>query len=119
MKGAEGVTIDPAAGRLYWASAGARISYANLNRTGGGDATRRWGDAEQSAYTPALLHGGSGAGAPVSTRPRRKRSFIDPGWWLVDREKRLPSYPWSSAGLRGASRGCKSGPGVIACLVGA
>ena len=34
----QGVAVDPAAGRIYWANVGGnKISFANLNGSGGGD----------------------------------------------------------------------------------
>ena len=38
VNGPAGVSVDPAAGRIYWAnSGGGSISFANLNGSGGGD----------------------------------------------------------------------------------
>jgi hypothetical protein len=38
VRGPDGVTVDPTAGRIYWANEYAdKISYANLDGTGGGD----------------------------------------------------------------------------------
>ncbi len=38
MNGPRGLTLDPAAGRVYWANnAGNKISFANVNGSGGGD----------------------------------------------------------------------------------
>lgn len=61
----QGVALDPAAGKVYWANYGTdRISYANLDGSGGGDLDTS-GGAFSVPVLPALLEAPRGIGAPA------------------------------------------------------
>jgi hypothetical protein len=59
------VTVDPAAGRIYWASLlGKRISFANRDGSGGGDLTTTGATSNRPVF-PILLQAPSGVGVPL------------------------------------------------------
>ena len=80
MTAPEGVAIDDATGRIYWADQGAsKISFANLNGIGGGDVNtgqRTVATPSGVAIDPAagkIYWSNQGAGAGLVRLPQRKR----------------------------------------------
>ncbi len=66
-----GAAIDPGAGRIYWANLqGNKISYANLNGSGGGDVATLAAPVSNPAFV-ALLKAPAGTGVRRSAATRR------------------------------------------------
>jgi hypothetical protein len=108
------VAVDPAAGRIYWASYnGNKISFANLNGTGGGDVATLAATVSNPNF-PALLRAPGGAGEPAVAGGSVAGSVLScsQGSWAPDllasllyRAPQSFAYSWSrnGEGIAGAS----------------
>ena len=127
----QGVAIDPAGGRIYWADNGNnRISFARLDGTGGGGQLNTSGATTSAPTFLALLRAPSGAGAPGVTGGTTVGSTLDcsPGAWAPDllgaflsREPQGFEYQWTLGGsdIDGATASTygPNAPGDYACRV--
>jgi hypothetical protein len=109
-----GVAIDPAARKIYWANwRGNKISYANLDGSGGGDLTTP-GATVAAARSAVLLKAPLATGAPALTGGSSAATVLtcSPGSWAPDllgswlyRVPQRVSYSWTRDGadIPGAS----------------
>ncbi len=117
-----GVAIDSGAGRVYWANSDVggggvgpqRISYANLDNSGGGDLGTSGATVSLPNY-PLLLHAPVSSGAPKLSGKsgHRARLSCTQGSWAADQSEsklfRAPhtfTYSWSRNGkkIHGANK---------------
>ena len=108
MTAPNGVAIDHAAGRVYWGSyTNNKVSFANLDNTGGGGDIDTTGATVNGPAFPVLLRGPSGVGAPSITGGSTPGSVLtcSPGQWSSDLLEaflyQAPAgfaYQWSAGG---------------------
>ena len=108
MTAPNGVAIDHAAGRVYWGSyTNNKVSFANLDNTGGGGDIDTTGATVNGPTFPVLLRGPSGVGAPSITGGSTPGSVLtcSPGQWSSDLLEaflyQAPAgfaYQWSAGG---------------------
>jgi hypothetical protein len=123
-----GVAVDPALGRIYWANFLAnKLSFANLNGSGGGDLTPS-GVTPNHPTFPVLLPAPAGTGEPaVSGTPVVGATLsCSQGNWAPDlpssfdyRAAQSFTYGWSDSGTPIAATTSITGgsPGSYACQV--
>jgi hypothetical protein len=123
-----GVAVDPALGRIYWANFLAnKLSFANLNGSGGGDLTTS-GVTPNHPTFPVLLPAPAGSGEPaVSGTPVVGATLsCSQGNWAPDlpssfdyRAAQSFTYGWSDSGtpIEATTSITAGSPGSYACQV--
>jgi DNA-binding beta-propeller fold protein YncE len=126
----QGVAIDPAAGKVYWANfVGQTIAVANVNNTGA-NFVNISGETALFPTFPALLEVPSGAGSPAVSGGAAAPTTLScsQGSWAGDRPEALLydapqsfTYSWTNNGApiagAAASTLAVSGGGNYACIV--